>query len=268
MTEVRGGDDKPHQRIGAISNAHAGRAFEDAVQAFFAAQGLILHRDFPVDIGHDRKKRHRFDLGSDAPPVLIECKSYAWTATGNSPSAKIRSLNEAILHFMLVPPGYRKMLVMMRSERLAGGETLAVHYARTQGHLVPPDVELWQFDTKARTCERVAVPVPSEPAGRRARISTHPDAEQRGTNWRMPTTDDFAEAISAKLREAGRRGAGHIDINSGELHRELGGYPGPRAAMPSCCNALYAARRLGDEILSQPPKGKGASLTIRFKLPR
>jgi hypothetical protein len=46
-----------------------------------------------------------------------------------------------------------------------------------------------------------------------------------------------------------RGGVRHIDINSGDLHRKLGGYP-------------------GDEVLAAPPKGKGATLTIRYVLPR
>lgn len=150
------GDPKPHQRIGAISNAHAGRDFEDAVQRYFMEQGLRLQRDFAVEIGHAFKKRHRFDLGSTDAAVLVECKSYAWTVTGKSPSAKIRSLNEAMLHFMLAPAGYRKLLVMLKSERLSGGESLASYYARTQGHLIPPDVEVWQFDPATDSGEQLA----------------------------------------------------------------------------------------------------------------
>lgn len=84
----------------------------------------------------------------------------------------------------------------------------------------------------------------------------------------MPTKDEFAKSVSAKLREAQLRGARHLDLNSGQLHRELGGYPGTGHQMPSCCDALYEAQRTGDTVLARPPKGKGASLTIRFKLPR
>ncbi len=84
----------------------------------------------------------------------------------------------------------------------------------------------------------------------------------------MPSTRDFKDAIRAKLRQAELRNAKFIDINSGELHRELGGYPSPNASMPSCCNAMYFEQKAADKILSQPPKGKGASLTIRYKIPR
>ena len=35
-----------------------------------------------------------------------------------------------------------------------------------------------------------------------------------------------------------------------------------------CCDAMYSERRNGDEIIFAPQKGKGASLTIRYSLPR
>jgi 5-methylcytosine-specific restriction protein A len=38
--------------------------------------------------------------------------------------------------------------------------------------------------------------------------------------------------------------------------------------MPMCCQAMYKLKRASDEIVSAPPKGKGASLTIRYLLPR
>ncbi|MBX9829559.1 MAG: hypothetical protein K2Y27_31785 [Xanthobacteraceae bacterium] len=84
----------------------------------------------------------------------------------------------------------------------------------------------------------------------------------------MPTKEEFARAIGARLRDAELRGADNLDLNSGQLHRDLGGYPGPGHQMPSCCDALYSVQRAGDTILTRPPKGKGASLTIRYKLPR
>lgn len=132
------------QRVGSISNSHAGRDFEDAVEAFLARKGLQLTRDFAVPIGHKQTKIHRFDLGGREPPILVECKSYTWTSGGNSPSAKIRGLNEAMLHFSVAPPGYRKMLVMLRHKRR--DISLAAHYIRNQGHLIPTGVEVWEFD--------------------------------------------------------------------------------------------------------------------------
>jgi 5-methylcytosine-specific restriction protein A len=84
----------------------------------------------------------------------------------------------------------------------------------------------------------------------------------------MPTRDEFRAELKARLHRAALLGAGHLEVNSGELHRKLGGYPGTKHQMPSCCEAMYVEQRAGDEIVSAPPKGKGASLTIRYMLPR
>ena len=76
------------QRNGATSNTHVGRDFEALAQAFFAKQGIKLDRSVSVPIGIDGKsKPHKFDLGSLADNIIVECKSHTWTETGNIPSA-------------------------------------------------------------------------------------------------------------------------------------------------------------------------------------
>lgn len=137
-------DNLRFQRVGAISNTHVGRDFQQATQAFLLRQGLTLKPEFAVAVGHSVKKMHRFDLGSSEPPILVECKSYAWTVGGNSPSAKIRGLNEAMLIFSVAPVKYRKLLVMLR--HLRRDESLATNWLRNHGHLVPPGVEIWELD--------------------------------------------------------------------------------------------------------------------------
>jgi hypothetical protein len=87
------------QRVGASSNTEAGREFEDAAHIFFDKAGIKLTRGFAAPVGFKVKKSKIFDLGSDKPPILVECKSYRWTEGGNSPSAKIRGMNEAMLLF-------------------------------------------------------------------------------------------------------------------------------------------------------------------------
>lgn len=84
----------------------------------------------------------------------------------------------------------------------------------------------------------------------------------------MPTVDEFRAALRTHLRNAELRGAREIEINAGALHRELGGYPTPSNAMPSCCNVMYDEMTARDDVISAPPKGRGASLTIRYYLPR
>lgn len=152
-TGVRLMDINNFQRIGSVSNAHAGRDFEEAARLFFQSTGVSLQSSFPVLVGHEIKKTHRFDLGSESPPVLVECKSYTWTSGGNSPSAKIRGMNEVMLLFSVAPASYRKILFVLR--HLRREVSLATHYVKTQGHLIGPGIEVWEFDLDANAGTRV-----------------------------------------------------------------------------------------------------------------
>jgi len=137
----------------AISNTHVGREFEEASRLFFAKTGIALQPRFTVEVGFKTKHPHAFDLGSDNPPILVECKSYTWTSGGNSPSAKIRSLNEVMLLFSVAPAGYRKILFLLK--HLRRDVSLGSHYIKTQGHLIGPDVEIWEFDAETKMGERI-----------------------------------------------------------------------------------------------------------------
>jgi hypothetical protein len=141
------------QRVGSVSNTHVGREFEEAAQVFFAATGVSLQSGFSAPVGFKVKRSHKFDLGSDDPPILVECKSYTWTAGGNSPSAKIRGLNEVMLLFSVAPDHYRKILFVLK--HLRRDLTLAAHYVKTQGHLIGPNVEIWEFDLDRKFGERI-----------------------------------------------------------------------------------------------------------------
>ena len=143
------------QRVGVSSNTAAGRAFEEAAHIFFEASGIKLTRDFVAPVGYKIKKNKKFDLGSEDPPILVECKSYTWTVTGRSPSAKIRGMNEAMLLFSVAPPHYRKILFVLKHLHLRSKQTLISHYIKNQGHLIGPGVEIWEFDLEANLGERV-----------------------------------------------------------------------------------------------------------------
>jgi 5-methylcytosine-specific restriction protein A len=82
----------------------------------------------------------------------------------------------------------------------------------------------------------------------------------------MPTEQDFRTQIRGLMREAQTASASFVDINSGQGHHAVGGYPGPDHRIPVCCQVMKADIRVGDEVL--PPNGQGGSLTIRYKLPR
>jgi len=87
----------------------------------------------------------------------------------------------------------------------------------------------------------------------------------------MPlTADDFRDELYRITYEAAHQGSKYVDVNAGELHSGLGGYPGPDHRVPICCKVMKAAMEpdYGDMILQEPPSGQGASLTIRYVLPR
>ncbi len=70
------------QRTGSISNAHIGRDFEDIAYAHFIDLGYDIIKDVGLSIGLERKKNHRFDLGTPLnveEQIIIECKSHRWT---------------------------------------------------------------------------------------------------------------------------------------------------------------------------------------------
>jgi hypothetical protein len=143
-------DQNNFQRRGAISNAHAGREFEEAARLYFEFPGIILNPNFPIPVGTRVKKQHNFDLGSEDPPILVECKSYTWTETGRPPSAKIRGLNEVMLLFSVSPPQYRKILFVLKHVHQRTQQSLATYYIRTQGHLIAEGVEIWEFDLDSK----------------------------------------------------------------------------------------------------------------------
>jgi hypothetical protein len=147
-----------HQRIGSISNAHAGREFEALARRYFSEQeGLHLTPSFPVHLGHaSRTKSHRFDLGSESPAVLVECKSHNWTVTGNMPSAKVTVWNEAMYYFHLAPVHYKKILFVLDARHSQQGQSLAEFYFRTCNHLIPPGVSIVEYNVESQVARRVA----------------------------------------------------------------------------------------------------------------
>lgn len=84
----------------------------------------------------------------------------------------------------------------------------------------------------------------------------------------IPNAQEFRKKINYTFQTAERNDQPYIDINSGELHRQVGGYPGQNHRMPNCCSVMIQYIKPGDEILEGPHSGQGASLTIRYYLPR
>lgn len=83
--------------------------------------------------------------------------------------------------------------------------------------------------------------------------------------------EDFRSELRAQIDRAQRQGRPHAEINAGELHRTVGGYPsadGKHHAMPACCKAMREEKRRGDEIIFETPSGQSASFTVRYSVLR
>ena len=142
------------QRLGATSNADVGSTFEKDAQKWFCREkGIELQRDYGVEVGFSKKRERKFDLGSSDPKILVECKSHKWTGSGNVPSAKITVWNESMYYFQLAPSGFRKVLFVLRDFSKKREESLAEYYVRNHSHLIPDDVEIWEYDTSNKTAE-------------------------------------------------------------------------------------------------------------------
>ena len=135
------------QREGSASNSHVGRAFEERARKVLAEHGLPLESDHKVPCGLGAvRKSHAFDLGSESLRVIVECKSHAWTSSGNVPSAKMKNWAEAMFYFHIAPRDYRKIFFVERSLRPGRSESLLSYFLRTQAHMIPLDVEFWELD--------------------------------------------------------------------------------------------------------------------------
>jgi hypothetical protein len=150
--------DRPHQRKGAISNAHVGAAFEKAAREHFRKIGIALMPNFPIQIGLKEKKQHCFDLGASDPKILVECKAHKWTEGAKVPSAKLTVWNEAMFYFHLVSGDYRKIFFVLHDKRKGSGESLLTYYRRTYSHMIPADVEFLEFDEQSREVLRMETP--------------------------------------------------------------------------------------------------------------
>jgi hypothetical protein len=85
----------------------------------------------------------------------------------------------------------------------------------------------------------------------------------------MPTAEEFREQLLEVFRVATQKRKSFVIVKAGRLHRAVGEYPNSKThRMPVCCEVMRSAMHKGDVVVGEPPKGKGATLIIRYTLPR
>ncbi len=116
-------------------NPKKGKAFEENVKQALEKKYHTSFRTQSIKIGLPPKS-HNFDLVSENGDIIVECKNYAWTETGNIPSAKTAFLNETILYLSHVPSQSKKIIVLRKDTHPKRKESLAEYYVRTYYHLL------------------------------------------------------------------------------------------------------------------------------------
>jgi hypothetical protein len=98
-------------------------------------------------------------------------------------------------------------------------------------------------------------------------IFVAPRSKSKRGKIQMAKAGDFRAELEAQIDRAQKQGRPHAEINAGELHRVVGGYPGSSDhSMPVCCDVMRkVAKEMPSEPVYEPPSGKGASLTIRYR---
>ena len=84
----------------------------------------------------------------------------------------------------------------------------------------------------------------------------------------MVNAEKFRTVLNRLLDDVQPAGRPFLLMTAGELHRTVGRYPGPRHQIPNCCTVMKSEMGNGDAIIAAPPSGVGASLKIRYRLPR
>lgn len=99
-----------------------------------------------------------------------------------------------------------------------------------------------------------AVSPPPDTNSSRAEYSDHQE----------PAAEDFRSALHAIFAKASEHNGPHIEVVSGELHRQVGG----SKRMPTCCSVMRGEMQAGDALITEPPKGNGSTLRVRYVVPR
>ncbi len=115
-------------RVGREFQERVGRILSQKYNSSFVMEEAIL-------IGVPGKE-HMFDIVNGDKSIVVECKCYTWTDSGNVPSAKLMGLDEALFYFSFLPKETKKLLCMKEARHPGKTETLAEYYVRVHGHLL------------------------------------------------------------------------------------------------------------------------------------
>ncbi len=129
------------------SSKLSGDDFEELVGQYLQSKfGQQFKRNESLMIGQG--KFHKFDWVSSDGNIVVECKNYTWTKSGNSPSAKFATLVETLFYFSRIKAN-RKILVMRESLNSNAASLVDTFVDRYEGIL--DDVEIWKYNIETNS---------------------------------------------------------------------------------------------------------------------
>jgi small nuclear ribonucleoprotein (snRNP)-like protein len=133
------GEAKPPVR--QDSGARDWRAFAVYCRDYFSRQ-LNTALDTEVTIKLSNGDTYRVDLASRDRSILIECKSYTYTRSGNEPAAKLAHAKQAAQNLQMAA-AVRKLLIFEDHLHPISGKSLAELFARRNARWLD-GVEIWR----------------------------------------------------------------------------------------------------------------------------
>lgn len=130
-------------------NPRRGKEFENEVRSALEKKFNKNFSEKSINIGNP-PKLHKFDLVSEDENVIVECKNYSWTETGNVPSAKMAFANVAVLYLSHIKKDAVKIIVLRKDNHRKRKESLAEYYVRIYKHLLK-DICIMEMDTENNT---------------------------------------------------------------------------------------------------------------------
>lgn len=117
------------------------KVFEDRVSSYLSSRFEQKFYKQSLQIGPD--KYHKFDLVSEDGDIVVECKSYTWTKSGNFPSAKISTAVEAIFYLSRIRP--KKKIFVFQDDLNNRGESLVDTFVKRYDGVLD-DIEVWAYN--------------------------------------------------------------------------------------------------------------------------
>jgi len=114
--------------------------FENRVKLYLNKKFKDNFCEKPLIIGAN--KVHKFDLVSSDNSIVVECKSYAWTKGGNSPSGKTSTSIETVFYFSGIIA--KRKIIVFQDDFNERGESLVETFIRRYDGILD-DIEVWRY---------------------------------------------------------------------------------------------------------------------------